>query len=291
MVDESYFIQTMQEPDSNYEPATKSVKNDIIDAGNIKMDLDEQTPEKNEQVEGNRVTCNLCESTFSRRKGLLQHIRFVHEKEKNFVCEFCTKRFARKNSLTTHVKDIHEQSGDFVCGQCDRRYAKEKDLRNHERKHSDEKPFQCDNCGDSFKRQFNLFEHYKIHLGLNTKEFQCIHCGKQFGTKGVLDRHIQCLHVNEFPCENCDSKFRTKKALNEHVKFHFGVREFKCYVCDKPFSSNRTMKHHAHSVHIHDPCILCENTVNDEAHIEEHLRTEARKNKHKRKQNPDPPDF
>ena len=237
---------------------------------------------KKEIGEKARIACNLCPTTFSRRKGLLQHIRFVHQKEKNFVCSICDKRFSWKNSLTTHVTDIHEQSGSFACNFCEKRYFKERDLKRHESKHSNEKPHQCDHCGESFKKARNLLEHLKSHLGLKTRDFQCVECGKQFGTKGVLERHVQSLHVNEFPCGICEIKFLTNRLLEEHMKFHMGARVFKCYDCGREYISNRSLKKHAYTVHLNEPCKLCDNQVNDEFHLEEHLKSEARKNKPKR---------
>jgi uncharacterized Zn-finger protein len=251
----------------------------------IKEDFGETMTEDSlyiEKDEQNRIKCHLCQTTFSRKKGLLQHIRFVHQQEKNFSCEFCTKRFARKNSLTTHVKDIHEQSGHFSCQFCEKKFFKERDRKRHQSKHSSEKPYQCDNCGESFKRQSNLIEHLKSHLGLQTKDFQCVDCGKQFGTKGTLQRHVQSLHVNEFPCGLCDNKFQNNRLLELHMKFHTGVRAFTCYDCGRQFRSNESLKNHVFSVHINEPCKLCDNEVNDELHLTEHLKAEARKNKPKR---------
>ena len=91
----------------------------------------------------------ICQKKFAKRKGLKDHIRFVHEKEKNFCCEFYTKTCARSNTLTQHIKDVHEQSGDFACGFCDKKYFKMRDKVAHERKHTGEKPFQCVSCGES----------------------------------------------------------------------------------------------------------------------------------------------
>ena len=34
----------------------------------------------------------------------MEHIRFVHKKEKDFVCEYCTKAFARKRELPKSVE-------------------------------------------------------------------------------------------------------------------------------------------------------------------------------------------
>ena len=143
------------------------------------------------------------------------HIRFVHEKEKNFCCEFCTKTFARSNTLTQHIKDVHEQSGDFACGFCDKKYFKMRDKVVHERKHTGEKPFQCACCGESCSR-------YKA----KKTDFKCEKCN------GVLEQVLQ-LYVPQPVPENTDEKDKKEKepenklikAITERETTNTGLRE------------------------------------------------------------------
>ena len=75
-----------------------------------------------------KLDCTVCHKTFSRRKNVKEHYRFVHQQEKNNICQYCSKAFARKISLRNHIADIHEQNGKFNCRFCDKRYLK-KNLR------------------------------------------------------------------------------------------------------------------------------------------------------------------
>ncbi|KAK0733640.1 hypothetical protein B0T26DRAFT_670030 [Lasiosphaeria miniovina] len=52
---------------------------------------------------------------------------------------------------------------------------------------SQERPFKCDQCPQSFNRNHDLKRHKRIHLAV--KPFPCDHCEKSFSRKDALKRH------------------------------------------------------------------------------------------------------
>ncbi|KAK0723912.1 hypothetical protein B0T21DRAFT_453487 [Apiosordaria backusii] len=52
---------------------------------------------------------------------------------------------------------------------------------------SQERPFKCDTCPQSFNRNHDLKRHSRIHLAV--KPFPCINCDKSFSRKDALKRH------------------------------------------------------------------------------------------------------
>ena len=46
--------------------------------------------------------------------------------------------------------------------------------------HTDDRPFQCSECNQTFKQQGNLRKHLEIHSGV--KRFRCEHCNQCFFT-------------------------------------------------------------------------------------------------------------
>lgn len=61
--------------------------------------------------------------------------------------------------------------------------------------HSDERPFQCSQCGQSFKRKKGLDDHMSIHTGI-PKHF-CNYCDRSFNNSGNKFKHIKQAHPIE----------------------------------------------------------------------------------------------
>ncbi|OKL61808.1 hypothetical protein UA08_02877 [Talaromyces atroroseus] len=53
---------------------------------------------------------------------------------------------------------------------------------------SNDRPFKCDQCPQSFNRNHDLKRHKRIHLSV--KPFPCTHCEKSFSRKDALKRHL-----------------------------------------------------------------------------------------------------
>jgi hypothetical protein len=107
------------------------------------------------------------------------------------------------------------------CGSCSKAFAYESRLRDHKLKHTDVKPFHCneDGCGKSFKREETFREHTNIHAGVI--RFRC-QCGKPFTNNSNLRRHM-ALHTGEsFPCilPGCGERFGDRQTMMRHAVIH-----------------------------------------------------------------------
>ena len=66
-----------------------------------------------------KFKCNQCEKSFVHQKGLRQHIKEIHNQEKNFKCEQCDYCTYLKSNLYMHVKRVHEKRALHVpCPHC-----------------------------------------------------------------------------------------------------------------------------------------------------------------------------
>jgi uncharacterized Zn-finger protein len=90
-----------------------------------------------------------------------------------------------------------------------------------------EKPYLCKNCGRSFRNNYMLKVHMRLHTG--EKNFKCEECGALFTERGALVCHTRThTGVKPFACIFCDRKFAQNPALKRHLRIHTKVQPHTC---------------------------------------------------------------
>ena len=74
--------------------------------------------------------CNKCEKSYTFKRDLEQHIKFVHEKIKDVICDTCGKRFKTKTELRLHITKVHDCK-QFACTTCHKVFNAKSNLRFH----------------------------------------------------------------------------------------------------------------------------------------------------------------
>ncbi|XP_061895382.1 zinc finger protein 25-like [Entelurus aequoreus] len=109
--------------------------------------------------------------------------------------------------------------------------------------HTNNKHFDCSECGKSFRQSSHFTEHMRIHT--KEKPFICSVCKKSFSRKHHMTTHMR-IHTGEkpFPCSACAKRFITKYEMILHMRTHTGEKPFTCSVCKKIFSRKQAMTTH-----------------------------------------------
>ena len=173
---------------------------------------------------------------------LLQH---ATESQKVFKCKFCDKAFASNQLRNKHENLAHIKR--FPCSACGKVFSEKTRLLIHNRTHSGEKPYVCEDCGFSCAQKDNLRLHKQFKHPSNEgheKRFACPLCPASFLTKSNLSRHsISHSDLKQCVCETCGKGFKDPAALKQHTFSHSGT-EFPCDECNQSFTSPLYLSRH-----------------------------------------------
>ncbi|XP_008579682.1 PREDICTED: zinc finger protein 180 isoform X2 [Galeopterus variegatus] len=144
----------------------------------------------------------------------------------------CNKT-SQSSSLAQNMRN-HSEEKPFECNQCGKSFSWSSHLVAHQRTHTGEKPYECNECGKSFSRSSHLVSHQRTHTG--EKPYRCNQCGKSFSQSYVLVVH-QRTHTGEKPyeCSQCGKSFRQSYKLIAHQRTHTGEKPYECNQCGKSF--------------------------------------------------------
>ncbi|KAJ8716284.1 hypothetical protein PYW08_013569 [Mythimna loreyi] len=201
----------------------------------------------------------------------------------------------------------------YECDHCNRTFNRKRSLRRHMYLHLGIKPFQCKNCPEQFRSEYNLQVHIdRVHKSIvdDPELYICNFCEKPFLVKENLEKHLQthsktensfkCIYCDKvFPyhillmqhekrhlvkgrhqCTLCSMSYRCRNLLYLHVKSHLKIKDFICQYCGKEFLRPNSLKRHVEVSHGDHRivCPICKKKL--KGHLTEHMRTHEKKRPH-----------
>lgn len=228
-------------------------------------------------------TCAECFLVSKDKGSMLEHVRSVHTKERPFECTSCDRKFAVKRALTLHTRE-HKQDWSHVCKFCGKGFVIKEYCEIHVRRyHTNEKPYQCDQCDAKYPSRLQLSEHKIAKHGGGRPEqiFTCQICKKKFKGSSSYKYHMRTHELplevrKKFKCEDCNAAFIRKPALVKHVKRHQGeFEEFECHLCGKKLITAHGLVLHlvVHSGEKNHVCEFCGKAFAAAGTLKVHIRS------------------
>lgn len=176
-------------------------------------------------------TCDVCHGTFYLPFFLKSH-KCINCEEKTFDCKYCDLKFHHPTGLYSHVRLKHNS---LACKVCGTEFPTENALRVHQIVHyTDHRPFKCNECDASFKREAFLGRHkILVHNG-GTKCYTCDICQQTFSDVNGLMMHSHPHSRKEnLGCHICGKQVTNIPVLTSRMALHGHEHLFYCDTCTK----------------------------------------------------------
>lgn len=179
----------------------------------VKQQLDRH---KRQSHQAKKFECPECSKEYT---NLKIHLALKHPK-KNLNCSKCDKQFPDKTKRSFHIRTKHTTIETHKCHwpSCEYETKIIQHLKSHGFKHTGERPFKCNICGNGFSQTSGLKRHQITHSQDKDKlKFECSSCPKKYTHMHQLKEHLIEKHnVTIYKCSICGQTFIDESARLSH---------------------------------------------------------------------------
>ncbi|XP_028984747.1 zinc finger protein 628 [Betta splendens] len=177
------------------------------------------------------------------------------------------------SSVSGPAQQSEQLDHPFQCMDCGKSFRWSSRLTHHQRSHNNERPYRCNLCPKAFKGSSALLYHQRSHSG--EKPYKCQNCGKAFKRSSLLQVH-QSVHtgVRTFLCPYCPLTFKWSSHYQYHLRQHTGECPYPCDTCPKAFKNSSSLRRHK-NVHLGlkpYTCSVCNKSFTQSTNLRQHMR-------------------
>ena len=222
------------------------------------------------------LVCDICKKSYRRLKQLRKHM-LTHKQQEAHVlphCLKCSEIFASAEKCQKHIEKVHKlQCKDdlmafkyfeiaLCCEYCDATFEDAQIIIDHRKKHTSDKPFECQFCLIKYDKYSKLKTHsYHAHKETNVpfpieRHYLCDDkaCLKTYRDWRTLQCHRKTVHLINptiFKCKECDATFYRSWDFAYHKK-SVHSDPLPCVMCDKTFSTSKSLQNHITKIHVNN---------------------------------------
>ena len=169
--------------------------------------------EMHQQEHDKRYQCGECDKSFSNSENLKHHSK-THAKKKPFQCKKEEKRSLGGQVNTKKLNRMQNTRIKLTQGQ------KVADSEN--------KPYNCKDCGKSYNFPSELKRHEPVHT--RQRNFKCQHCSRRFFHTGTLKQHEK-MHAR------VAERHQQEKERAPHLEAQMPrqLKNYTCWICSHEF--------------------------------------------------------
>ncbi|XP_073964461.1 uncharacterized protein [Choristoneura fumiferana] len=167
--------------------------------------------------------CVSCNQSFENRRCFKHHQKkcktsAFESATSLYTCDYCGNVYDKKPSLRIHIIQKHLNVLPYVCDTCGKRTSTLAHLRSHEAVHTTQRKLYKCACGAEMRTELGYHLHQRIHTG--EKPYECEECGDRFLSASRRLDHIKRRHrsTKDMPhgCEMCHARFVRPFELKKH---------------------------------------------------------------------------
>lgn len=163
-------------------------------------------------------------------------------KQRDIPCEICNKVLANRATYSQHMQRHNVCM--YVCDKCGKGCPVLAELHIHQISRHGIGPYlQCEHCPYKAPTKLRLKEHIRLHTG--ERPFTCEKCGLTFRRQAIWRKH-QAQHMEKkFQCQLCPLKFYHRENLADHMNnVHERKYLYICNICEVTYAKTATVRHH-----------------------------------------------